>query len=213
MRLTEGERRVLLALCRPLAAPGGSAIPAGNREIAEELHITPDGVKTHIRALFAKLGIADLPQYRKRTELARRALESGLITQRDLARLSGRGGRHHPSGACAERARRSMLGAEPRSPMPCPSPSWSSIPFPVASGVSATEPSSDGRAAATSGSRIPFVSRRHARVMSRDVGTAIEDLGSANGLYVNGRRSAGITPLHPGDVLQLGGTLWLVQTR
>lgn len=58
----------------------------------------------------------------------------------------------------------------------------------------------------------PFVSRRHARVISRDVGTAIEDLGSANGLYVNGRRSPGVTPLHPGDVLQMGGTLWLVQT-
>ena len=59
----------------------------------------------------------------------------------------------------------------------------------------------------------PLVSRRHARVISSAVGTAIEDLGSANGLYVNGRRSSGITPLHPGDVVQLGGTLWLVQGR
>ena len=57
----------------------------------------------------------------------------------------------------------------------------------------------------------PFVSRRHARVISSNVGTAIEDLGSSNGIYVNGRRSAGITPLHPGDVVQLGGTVWLVQ--
>jgi pSer/pThr/pTyr-binding forkhead associated (FHA) protein len=84
VRLTEGERRVLVALCRPMALRGGSAVPAGNREIADELHITPDGVKTHIRALFAKLGIEDLPQYRKRTELARRALESGLVTHREL---------------------------------------------------------------------------------------------------------------------------------
>jgi pSer/pThr/pTyr-binding forkhead associated (FHA) protein len=86
VRLTEGERRVLVALCRPVTAPGGSGVPAGNKEIADELHLTPDGVKTHIRALFAKLGIEDLPQYRKRTELARRALESGLVTQRDLGR-------------------------------------------------------------------------------------------------------------------------------
>jgi pSer/pThr/pTyr-binding forkhead associated (FHA) protein len=57
----------------------------------------------------------------------------------------------------------------------------------------------------------PFVSRRHARVISCDVGTAIQDLGSSNGIYVNGRRSPGITPLHPGDVVQLGGTVWLVQ--
>lgn len=56
----------------------------------------------------------------------------------------------------------------------------------------------------------PLVSRRHARVLSSPVGTGIEDLCSTNGLYVNGRRRLGITPLHPGDVLQLGGTLWLV---
>ena len=57
----------------------------------------------------------------------------------------------------------------------------------------------------------PLVSRRHARVISSEVGTAIEDLGSSNGICVNGRRSAGITPLHPGDVVQLGGTIWLVR--
>jgi pSer/pThr/pTyr-binding forkhead associated (FHA) protein len=84
VRLTEGERRVLVALCRPMARPGSSAVPAGNREIADELSLTPGGVKTHIRALFAKLEIEDLPQYRKRTELARRALESGFVSPRDL---------------------------------------------------------------------------------------------------------------------------------
>jgi pSer/pThr/pTyr-binding forkhead associated (FHA) protein len=57
----------------------------------------------------------------------------------------------------------------------------------------------------------PFVSRRHARVISTELGTAIQDLDSANGVYVNGRRSSGVTPLHPGDIVQLGGTLWLVQ--
>jgi pSer/pThr/pTyr-binding forkhead associated (FHA) protein len=59
----------------------------------------------------------------------------------------------------------------------------------------------------------PLVSRRHARVFSTEVGTAIQDLGSSNGLYINGRRSRGITPLHPGDVVQLGWTLWLVHGR
>jgi pSer/pThr/pTyr-binding forkhead associated (FHA) protein len=86
VKLTDGERRVLVALCRPVAASGGSGVPAGNREIADELHLTPDGVKTHIRTLFAKLGIEDLPQYRKRTELARRALEFGLVSLSDLGR-------------------------------------------------------------------------------------------------------------------------------
>jgi DNA-binding NarL/FixJ family response regulator len=41
-------------------------------------------VKTHIRALFAKLDVEDLPQNRKRAELARRAIEAGLVSARDL---------------------------------------------------------------------------------------------------------------------------------
>ena len=57
----------------------------------------------------------------------------------------------------------------------------------------------------------PLVSRRHARVISSEVGTAIQDLGSSNGVFVNGRRSEGTTPLHPGDVVQMGGTVWLVR--
>jgi pSer/pThr/pTyr-binding forkhead associated (FHA) protein len=56
----------------------------------------------------------------------------------------------------------------------------------------------------------PTLSRRHARVVGGDTGTGIEDLGSSNGVYVNGRAQAGIVPLHPGDVLQLGGTVWKV---
>jgi DNA-binding CsgD family transcriptional regulator len=84
VRLSEAQRRVLVALCRPLATTGGADVPASNREIAEELHLSQDGVKTHIRALFEKLGIDELPQYRKRTELAHRALELGFVTARDL---------------------------------------------------------------------------------------------------------------------------------
>jgi FHA domain len=80
-RLTEAERRVLIALCRPLFEPAEhAAVPASNRAIAEQLHLSIPGVKTQIRALFAKLGIEDLPQYGKRTELARRALELGVVT-------------------------------------------------------------------------------------------------------------------------------------
>jgi pSer/pThr/pTyr-binding forkhead associated (FHA) protein len=83
VRLSEAQRRVLVALCRPLAG-GGGAVPATNRQIATELHLSQSGVKTHIRALFAKLGIDELPQYSKRTELAHRALDLGLVGQRDL---------------------------------------------------------------------------------------------------------------------------------
>ncbi len=85
VRLTAAERRVLVALCRPLSTPGAGAVPASNQVIADELHLSLAGVKTHVRSLFAKLDIEDLPQYRKRTELAQRALGTGLVTNRDLA--------------------------------------------------------------------------------------------------------------------------------
>jgi hypothetical protein len=76
---------VLVALCAPFVKGGGSApVPATNREIADALNLSLDGVKTHVRSLFGKLDVRDLPQYQKRTELARRALESGLVTKADL---------------------------------------------------------------------------------------------------------------------------------
>ena len=84
VRVSEAQQRVLVALCRPLASPDGSGIPATNRQIAEELFLSQNGVKTHIRALFAKFGIDELPQYSKRTELARRAMDLGLVSRRDL---------------------------------------------------------------------------------------------------------------------------------
>ena len=42
------------------------ATPATNQAIAEELHLSVDAVKTHMRALFEKLEVEDLPQNRKR---------------------------------------------------------------------------------------------------------------------------------------------------
>ncbi len=85
-RLTEGQRQVLVALCRPLAAPGGFGTPASNREIAQELHLSVDAVRTRLRALFDAFEVPDLPQNRKRAELARRALAAAVVTPADLAR-------------------------------------------------------------------------------------------------------------------------------
>jgi pSer/pThr/pTyr-binding forkhead associated (FHA) protein len=82
-RLSDAQQRVLVALCRPLVTPDGPGVPATNRQIAGELHLSLDGVKTHVRALFAKLGVDDMPQYQKRTELARRAIALGLVGPRD----------------------------------------------------------------------------------------------------------------------------------
>jgi pSer/pThr/pTyr-binding forkhead associated (FHA) protein len=79
---TESQRKVLVELCRPALERGGGA--ASNREIAEALFVSVETVKTHMRALFDAFEVGDVPQYHKRTELVRRALESGLVTAHDL---------------------------------------------------------------------------------------------------------------------------------
>jgi pSer/pThr/pTyr-binding forkhead associated (FHA) protein len=76
--LTAAQRRVLEALCRPWVS-GASASPAGNRQIAEALVVSEETVKTHMRALFAAFDLADVGQYHKRAELARRAVAAGLV--------------------------------------------------------------------------------------------------------------------------------------
>lgn len=83
-RLTPAERRVLVALCEPLLRDRRGGIAASNSEIADSLNLSVAGVKTQIRALFARLEVDDLPQNRKRAELARRAVAAGLVTDRDL---------------------------------------------------------------------------------------------------------------------------------
>ena len=81
--LTPAQRRVLLALCRPYRE-SDVASPASNREIAQELHVSVDAVKTTLRALFDLFGIEDLPQNRKRAALALQAIRVGVVARRDL---------------------------------------------------------------------------------------------------------------------------------
>ncbi len=82
--ISPGQRRVLLSLCRPFKDESPFATPATNQAIAEELHLSVDAVKTHMRALFEKLEVEDLPQNRKRVALVERALQSGAVSRREL---------------------------------------------------------------------------------------------------------------------------------
>lgn len=81
--LTDAQRRVLVAVCRPFTRSAFAA-PASTRDIAEELVVSTETVKTHLRALFAAFGVEDLPQNRKRAELARRAFELGAVGPADF---------------------------------------------------------------------------------------------------------------------------------
>ena len=50
------------------------------------------------------------------------------------------------------------------------------------------------------------VSRRHAQIRPGPDGWTLEDLGSTNGVRVNGEQVHGAWPLHPGDHVELGST-------
>ena len=82
--ISPAQRRVLVALCRPYRAGGRHAAPATNKEIADELFLSVEGVKTQIRALFERFGVEDLPHNRKRFRLVELAFSTGAITERDL---------------------------------------------------------------------------------------------------------------------------------
>ena len=77
--LSEAQRRVLASLCGP-AGESPFAGPRSNREIADELFLSVETVKTHLRALFDLFVVGDLPQNRKRAELVRRAFETGALS-------------------------------------------------------------------------------------------------------------------------------------
>jgi pSer/pThr/pTyr-binding forkhead associated (FHA) protein len=82
--VSDAQRRVLVALCRPFADGDPWARPATNKQIAAELFLTVQAVKTHLRALFGRFGLEDLGQNEKRLRLAELALQAGLVSAADL---------------------------------------------------------------------------------------------------------------------------------
>jgi pSer/pThr/pTyr-binding forkhead associated (FHA) protein len=83
--LSDTQRRVLHALCRPFKEAPGFGVPASNQEIADELFLSVDAVKAHLRVLFEKYGIGpEVPQNAKRLRLVEAAFNTGTVTERDL---------------------------------------------------------------------------------------------------------------------------------
>ncbi|MGH2973750.1 MAG: FHA domain-containing protein [Solirubrobacterales bacterium] len=84
LQVSGAQRRVLLALCRPVLESSDPGALATNKQIAAELVVGVDAVKANLRTLFERFGVADLPQNQKRIRLAELALRSGTISPRDL---------------------------------------------------------------------------------------------------------------------------------
>ena len=81
--LPEMQRKVLVALCRPIV-DSSSAIPATNPQIGLEVSLSVDAVKAHLRKLFDRFGLGDLPQNEKRSRLVSIVLSSGVLAPHDF---------------------------------------------------------------------------------------------------------------------------------
>jgi pSer/pThr/pTyr-binding forkhead associated (FHA) protein len=81
--LSDAQRRVLAALCRPFRESVAFVTPPSNEQIAAELYLSVDAVKKHLRTLFQKFGVAHLPQNEKRARLVERAFAGGFISDHE----------------------------------------------------------------------------------------------------------------------------------
>ena len=75
---------MLVALARPFDEASAHATPATNQAIADELYLSVDAVKAHLRNLFTRFGVESLPQNRKRAALVELALRTGAISRSEL---------------------------------------------------------------------------------------------------------------------------------
>jgi hypothetical protein len=83
--VTPSQQRVLVALCLPLLnATGPGATPPANAELAQSLGVSTEAVRSQMKTLFRLFEVPDLPQNRKRAELARRAMAAGVVGPRDI---------------------------------------------------------------------------------------------------------------------------------
>lgn len=86
IRVSDAQRRVLVALCRPFGERRPFAAPPTNEQIAAELVLSVDAVKTHLRALFQRFSLDGLPRAQKRATLIERAFQTGTVGAADFER-------------------------------------------------------------------------------------------------------------------------------
>jgi hypothetical protein len=83
LEVSDAQRRVLVALCRPLLGEGLTG-PATNEQIAGELVLSLSAVKGHLRVVFGRFGLDEVPQNQKRLILAERALATSVVRPPDF---------------------------------------------------------------------------------------------------------------------------------
>jgi FHA domain len=81
--LTQRERDVLVALCRPLLTGDAFTEPASIRAIAAELVVSDAAVKQHLSRLYDKFDVGTHAE-RRRVRLANAAVSTGAVTLSDL---------------------------------------------------------------------------------------------------------------------------------
>lgn len=79
VRLTDTQLGILAALCRPTSGGDRVATPATDEQIAAEASLGVGEVESHLRTLYVKFGIDDLPDDRKRARLVEVAIEGGYL--------------------------------------------------------------------------------------------------------------------------------------
>jgi pSer/pThr/pTyr-binding forkhead associated (FHA) protein len=84
VKLSDAQAKVLIALCRPYKGASAFVTPATNQDIAGELYLSVDAVKKHMRSLYERFGVEQLPQYEKRNRLVERAFAGGFVSEHDL---------------------------------------------------------------------------------------------------------------------------------
>ena len=80
--LTQRERDVLVALCRPLLTGDAFTEPASTRAIAAELVVSEAAVKQHLSRLYVKFDVEH--DERRRVQLANAAVSTGAVRVSDL---------------------------------------------------------------------------------------------------------------------------------
>lgn len=83
-QLTPMQIKVLRELCRPYKLGSSYDAPASNQQIAAELHLSLEAVKTHMRGLFERFDIGEMRPGQKRARVVEIAFNSGLVRRGEL---------------------------------------------------------------------------------------------------------------------------------